>query len=102
MSSKTPTIAILSADDLATRTGELAALLIACVHDGASIGFVLPFGGDEAEAFWTKKVLPGVGEGTRVVLIAEQDGSIVGSVQLNHDTPANQPHRADVNKLIVH
>jgi ribosomal protein S18 acetylase RimI-like enzyme len=96
------TITVLSADDIGRRTGELAELLAACVHDGASIGFVLPFGDREAEAFWTKKVLTGVREGTRVVLAAKEHGRIVGSVQLNCDTPANQPHRADVNKLIVH
>ena len=95
-------VSSLSADDIARRAGELAELLVACVHDGASIGFVLPFGRGEAEAFWTKKVLPGVRDGTRVVLAAEANGRIVGSVQLNHDTPANQPHRADVNKLIAH
>jgi ribosomal protein S18 acetylase RimI-like enzyme len=96
------TISVLRPDDFAARTSQLAALLVACVHDGASIGFVLPFGEEDAQGFWTKKVFPGVRDGTRVLLIAEADGRIVGSVQLGHDTPANQPHRAEVNKLIVH
>ena len=102
MRAATLTISQLSVDDIARRSGELAELLVACVHDGASIGFVLPFGSGEAEAFWAKKVLPGVREDTRILLAAEEDGRIVGSVQLNHDTPANQRHRADVNKLLVH
>src|SRR5262245_5584124 len=95
-------ISVLSVEDLVRRTAELRALLVACVHDGASIGFVLPFGEQEAGAFWTRKVLPGVRDGTRVLLAAEENGTIVGTVQLGHDTPANQPHRADVNKLMVH
>jgi ribosomal protein S18 acetylase RimI-like enzyme len=95
-------ISVLSAEDLVRRTVELGALLVACVHDGASIGFVLPFDLSAAEAFWTRKVLPGVRDGTRVLLIAEEGDRIVGSAQLGHDTPANQPHRADVNKLMVH
>ena len=102
MTNDAAAISVLSVEDLARRTAELTALLVACVHGGASIGFVLPFGEQEAEAFWTRKVLPGVGDGTRVLLAAEANGRIVGTVQLGHDTPANQPHRADVNKLMVH
>jgi GNAT superfamily N-acetyltransferase len=101
MTNGAATISVLSAEDFTRRRAELAALLVACVHDGASIGFVLPFGDEDAAAFWTDKVLPGVRGGTRVLLAAYADGRIVGTVQLGHDTPANQPHRADVNKLMV-
>lgn len=94
-------IATFSADDIAANVRELGALLRACVHDGASIGFVLPYSAADSEAFWTRKVLPGVQEGSRIVLVARIDGKIVGSVQLGHDTMPNQPHRADVNKLLV-
>ena len=68
MTNGAATISVLSAEDLGRRTAELSALLVACVHDGASIGFVLPFGEEDARAFWTKKVLPGVRDGTRVLL----------------------------------
>ncbi len=40
--------------------------------------------------------------GGLLLLAARQDGRIVGTVQLDHDTPANQPHRAEVRKLLVH
>jgi ribosomal protein S18 acetylase RimI-like enzyme len=96
------TISILSADDLASHLGELAALLHACVHDRASIGFVLPFAVDEGAAFWRDKVLPAVRGGGRILLVAHKDGRLVGTVQLGCDTPANQPHRAEVSKLLVH
>jgi ribosomal protein S18 acetylase RimI-like enzyme len=96
------TISTLSPDEAQAHLAELAGLLHACVHDGASISFVLPFGMDEARAFWTTSVLPQVRAGTRVLLVARVDGVLAGSVQLDHDTPPNQPHRAEVRKLIVH
>jgi len=95
-------IFILSPDEAEANLAELAALLHACVHDGASISFVLPFGMDDATAFWATSVLPQVRAGTRVLLVARVDGVLAGSVQLDHDTPPNQPHRAEVRKLIVH
>ncbi len=95
-------ITIFTADDFSRHLAELGALLKACVDAGASIGFILPFSESEAEGFWRDKVLPPVREGSRVMLIAWVEGRIAGTVQLNHDTPANQPHRADVSKLLVH
>ena len=95
-------ISIFSADDLARHSRDLGALLHACVHNGANINFVLPFTEHDGEAFWSRKVLPAVRDGERVLLVAWKDGRIVGSVQLNYDTPPNQPHRAEVNKLLVH
>ncbi|MFT6775964.1 MAG: ribosomal protein S18 acetylase RimI-like enzyme [Paracoccaceae bacterium] len=94
-------IAHLTADAAEARLPELAALLHACVLDGASVGFILPFGMAQAQAFWTEKALPPLRAGSRVLLAAEADGRIVGSAQLSWDTPANQPHRAEVSKLLV-
>lgn len=96
------TIAALAAGDIARHAGELGALLHACVHDGASVGFVLPYPAADSEAFWLDKVCPHVRAGTRMVLVARRGGGIVGSVQLDYDTPPNQPHRAEVRKLLVH
>lgn len=95
-------VSIVSAAELEERTGEFAALLHACVHAGASVNFVLPFPPEEAAAFWRVTVLPAVRKGTRIVWTAEMAGRVVGSVQLDHDTPPNQPHRAEVTKLLVH
>ena len=96
------TITILPASDIAGNLAQLGALLHACVHDGASIGYVLPFAQADSEAFWSDKVLPHVQAGTRLLLVARQQDRIVGSVQLDYDTPPNQPHRAEVRKLLVH
>jgi ribosomal protein S18 acetylase RimI-like enzyme len=92
----------LTAAGLEAAVLELGRLLRACVEDGASVGFILPFGADAAEAFWRGQVLPAARGGKRVVAVARQDGRIAGTVQLDTDTPANQPHRAEVKKLLVH
>ncbi|BCH23223.1 GNAT family N-acetyltransferase [Mesorhizobium sp. L-8-3] len=95
-------ISTFHADDIGAHLGELAALLFACVHDGASISFVLPFTRHEGELFWSGKVLPAVRTGRLTLFVARLEGRIAGSVQLDHDTPPNQPHRVEVRKLLVH
>lgn len=95
-------IVALDARGLAHHLDALTQILHACVHDGASVGYILPFGHDEARAFWTDTVAPGVAAGTRVLLAATIDGVAAGTVQLDTDTKANQRHRADVSKLLVH
>jgi ribosomal protein S18 acetylase RimI-like enzyme len=97
-----PAISMLSAEDIAIHLRELGGLLHACVHAGASIGFVLPHPPAESEQFWREKILPAVRDGGVALLVARQGGRIVGSVQLACDTPPNQAHRADVRKLLVH
>lgn len=92
----------LSPAEAEARMGELAGLLHACVLGGASVSFVLPFPLAEAEAFWRRKVLPAMHEGGRVLLAALVDGHVAGTVQLGLDMPPNQPHRAEVSKLLVH
>ena len=95
-------IVALDAQSLRHHLDALTEVLHACVHDGASVGYILPFGHDEARAFWTNAVAPGVAAGTRVLLGATIDGVAAGTVQLDLDTKANQRHRADVSKLLVH
>lgn len=81
---------------------ELATLLNACVADGASVNFVLPHTVDDSLTFWSDKVQPALMAGALILLIVKVEGSIAGSVQLDSDTPPNQPHRAEVAKLLVH
>lgn len=90
--------------DAATLEGELAQfaeLLHACVHSGASIGFILPHTQDDARRYWQTKVAPGVRDGGVLLLAARRAGQLIGTVQLDHDTPGNQQHRAEVRKLLV-
>lgn len=96
------TISAFPAEEVAGHVRELGELLHACVHAGASIGFVLPYTRADSEAFWTGRVLPGVRSGRLLLLVARHGGGIAGSVQLDCDTPMNQPHRAEIRKLLVH
>ena len=68
---------------------------------GASVGFMWPMTPAKAHAFWTK-VAGGVARGERILLVAEDAGEIVGTVQVVVDLPENQPHRGDVSKMLVH
>ncbi len=81
---------------------ELCALLIDCVEGGASVSFMLPLTPERAQAFW-QRVADGVHSGERALLVAEEaQGAIVGTVQLVLEQPENQPHRADLAKMLVH
>jgi ribosomal protein S18 acetylase RimI-like enzyme len=80
----------------------VAEILHAVVHIGAGVSFVVPFSFDEARAFWTSTVLPGVRAGTRRVLVARSGRRIVDTVQIDLAMPPNQQHRAEVLKLLVH
>ncbi|KGD89980.1 acetyltransferase [Achromobacter sp. RTa] len=102
MSQPSYEVTLLSADGAGAMLADLAGLLHACVQDGASVSFVLPYEPADAQAFWRDKVLPAVGGGMLMLWVVRQDGRIAGSVQLDCDTPPNQPHRAEVRKLLVH
>ncbi len=92
----------IDADGLSAELSAFAKLLHECVHAGASINFVMPFPLGDAEAFWTRKVLAPLRAGGLILLAARIGGDIVGSLQLDYDTPPNQMHRAELRKMIVH
>ncbi len=80
---------------------DLAAVLADCVAGGASVGFLEDFGVAEAAQYF-KGVFETVADGNTILLAARDGRRIVGTVQLGLDTMPNQPHRADVKKLLVH
>lgn len=92
----------LEAPGCTTHLDDLQDLLSACVAQGASIGFILPLTDAASRGFWADSVIPGVARGARLLFAARYQERVVGSVQLLLDTPANQPHRAEVAKLLVH
>jgi GNAT superfamily N-acetyltransferase len=79
----------------------LVDILVDGVRGGASIGFMNPFEPAEALAWW-EGVLDEVEAGRTILFAAEEGGSLVGTAQLIPATKPNQPHRADVSKVIVH
>lgn len=78
----------------------LADVLIDCVDGGASVSFMQPLSMQKALAFW-RGVAEGVTRNERALLIAEDEAGIVGTVQLVLGQPENQPHRADLSKMLV-
>jgi GNAT superfamily N-acetyltransferase len=79
----------------------LADVLIDCVEGGASVSFMLPMTRAKALAFW-RHVADDVERGGRALLVAQDAQGLVGTVQVILDQPENQPHRADVAKMLVH
>jgi GNAT superfamily N-acetyltransferase len=79
---------------------QLSAVLTDCVQGGASVSFMLPFEQQDALVFW-QKIAADAARGARAVLVARQDGVIVGTVHLVLEQPPNQPHRAEVSKMLV-
>lgn len=92
----------LDAGEAAASVPALAELLVDCVEGGASVSFMHPLTAEKATRFW-RTVADGVVRGERVLLVAQDDdGQVVGTVQLVLALPENQPHRADVAKMLVH
>jgi GNAT superfamily N-acetyltransferase len=80
----------------------LTDVLMDCVEGGASVGFMQPLPRAQAEKFW-RGLAYDVALGRRIILVAEdEDGAIVGTVQAILHQPDNQPHRADIAKMLVH
>ena len=80
---------------------QLAEVLIDCVEGGASVSFMHPLTRERAVAFW-RRLAREVAAGQRALLVAEDERGLCGTVQLALDQPENQPHRADLAKMLVH
>ena len=95
------TIGRLSGEGAKLAVPQLATVLMDCVDGGASVSFMAPLSRAKAEAFWAR-VADSVEHGATDLLVARDASGIVGTVQLQKAMPENQPHRADVAKLLVH
>ncbi|MBY0239818.1 MAG: GNAT family N-acetyltransferase [Burkholderiaceae bacterium] len=78
----------------------LSDVLCDCVAGGASVSFMQPFSLEQALHYW-RGVSVSVAHGERALLVAENAGRIVGTVQVVLGQPDNQPHRGDVSKMLV-
>lgn len=95
------TIHLVTTPEFAAYTGSLAMLLRDAVDSGASVGFLPPLAATEEEEFWAG-VKQSVAAGTTLLLVAEEAGQLLGTVQLALATKPNGLHRAEVAKLLVH
>ena len=91
----------ISAEDGRHLLPELIDLLQDSVESGASVGFLLPFSPTSNKAYWDE-TFKEIESGNRILLVAEKNGCVVGSVQLELATKPNALHRAEVQKLLVH
>ncbi|ALM82809.1 N-acetyltransferase [Bordetella sp. N] len=96
------TVGVVDAGAAGAMADGLADVLVDCVEGGASVSFMSPMDKQDALEFW-RGVAAGVARGERVLLVArDQAERIAGTVQVVVGQPPNQPHRADVSKLLVH
>jgi GNAT superfamily N-acetyltransferase len=93
-------IAGLTPVEARAAAAELGAVLADCVAGGASVGFMAGYTSEDGAAFFAK-VAGEVERGETALLVARERGRIVGTVQLGLATMPNQPHRADVKKMLV-
>jgi GNAT superfamily N-acetyltransferase len=96
-----PTIDALTPQAFTGAIPALADILIDCVHGGASVSFQPPLTTARATAFWSG-LTADVERGATQVLVARHNDEIVGTVQLQYAQQDNQPHRADIAKMLVH
>jgi GNAT superfamily N-acetyltransferase len=95
------TVRRISPAEAADLIEPLADVLVDCVEGGASVSFMQPMTRAKATSFW-RGVVDGVARGERALLVAEDAQGVLGTVQLVLGLPENQPHRADVAKMLVH
>lgn len=92
----------LTAEEAYACNAALCDVLIDCVDGGASVSFMAPLHDTKAREFW-RGVADGVAQGDRVLLVAEDEAhGVIGTVQVVFAQPENQPHRADIAKMLVH
>ena len=96
-----PDIRLLVAEEARAAMPDLCEVLADCVEGGASVGFMQPFTAADAAPYW-EGVAEAVACGNTLLFVAEQDGRVVGTVQVGFAGMPNQPHRGDLKKLLVH
>lgn len=79
----------------------LASVLADCVDGGASVGYLAPFSHEEARRVY-EVYAEDVERGGRVLLAAFANATLVGTVQVVFAPHPNQPHRADIARMLVH
>jgi GNAT superfamily N-acetyltransferase len=94
-------IELLDAAAAVSAIPRLSEILIACVEEGAGVSFLPPLSRAVARDFW-QGIARDVAAGSKLLLAGWAGGTLAGTVTLALASPRNQPHRADVAKLLVH
>ena len=94
------TVRILDSDEARERIPELALILFDCVKNGASVNFMNPFSMAEAIGFYAE-VADAVERDDIVLFAAIENERTIGTCQLVPAKKPNQPHRADLAKMLV-
>ncbi len=95
-----PLIRCLDAAGITERLGNLAVILMDAVAHGASVNFMAGITEEEAAAFWRSQ-RPGVADGSKRLLVAEDGGRLLGTLLLTLAHQPNALHRAEVGKMLV-
>ena len=101
MNAGEPQIRRLTSVEAHQQLDALAGVLEDCVAGGASVSYMAPFSHDDARSVfegWAAEIE----QGRRLLLAAFVNGDLVGTVQVVLALPPNQPHRAEIAKLLVH
>jgi ribosomal protein S18 acetylase RimI-like enzyme len=93
-------VTIKPIDDAPALCGALSELLIETVASGGSVSFMHPLARDDADAFWRDSLGAAV-RGERIVLGAFDGDDLIGTVTLLLKLPPNQPHRAEIAKMMT-
>jgi len=78
----------------------LGDILVETVAHGGSVSFMHPLPLQAAEAFW-RGSLDAAARGERIVLGAFDGAHLIGTVTLLLNLPPNQPHRAEIAKMMT-
>jgi ribosomal protein S18 acetylase RimI-like enzyme len=78
----------------------LSDIIVDVVANGGSVSFMHPMPREQAESFWQKS-LEAADRGERIVLGAWDGNQLVATVTVVLDLPPNQPHRAEIAKMMT-
>ncbi|GLH75945.1 N-acetyltransferase [Bradyrhizobium sp. SSBR45G] len=93
-------IQIAPLSDTSAIRAALSAMLIETVANGGSVSFMHPLAAEDANDFWQDS-LQAAGRGERIVLGALDGGEVIATVTLQLKLPPNQPHRAEIAKMMT-
>ncbi|HXI97988.1 MAG TPA: GNAT family N-acetyltransferase [Gemmatimonadaceae bacterium] len=79
---------------------DLVELFTETVNNGSPLGFLAPITHTTARSYWVS-LIPELEAGSRLLLVAFDGDTIVGSGQLALSQRHNSPHRAELQKLFV-